>query len=1619
MRALLFSMVLLLGLCTGSLWSETTVTDVSTNAPDGPYTVGNILTITVTFSGNVTVTGMPTIQLNSQTSDVCTYQTGSGTSVLSFVYMVVSPDSCVRLDASSMNALNLNGGTIDDPMASAVNLTLPVGATPGSLASAHDILIETGNAPAFITSVTSPTDGTYGVNSTVDIYVTFNEPVFLIAGTGQPTLSLNTGGVAIYSSGSGTSILKFSYTPVSPEATSDLDVMSVTSASTNPPIPQVACGDSTYSTGPTAADLSLIDVTPLSVLSNIVIDTTTPTISSVSSSVLNGSYGVGALIPIVVTFSKPVEVVGSPTLILVLNSVNTLVTYTPVPPGFSKTQTFNYTVSAGQNTSRLDYLSATRASPQQPFSLNGGTIRDIATNDADMTSAPTAGTPGSLSNPGDIVIDTISPTVSVVTSSITNQLISSGVVPILISFTESGTAVPLTVTGSPTLKLNTGTSNDFAIYNQAATQAYTTLNGPGTLVFNYTVMSGDDATALNYTTFQDLSLNSGTIQDAAGNAAILSLPVPSQSALLGADITIDTAPVVVDLDSTTSSTTPYDIGGIININVHFSKAVTFTGSPPILLLNAGTAGSPALATYVTGSGTNILDFTYTVRAGDAANPLDCASTTALMLPSGTTLVDALSVAANPTLPLPGSAMSLSGAIHLIVDGIAPTISTLSSTPSSTFYHAGQTVSISVGFSEPVTVTGVPQLPLALTLNSTPVSALYASGTGGSTLIFQFVVATGENASDLDISGTSLVFPSGAAITDLAGNPLVATLPAAGTNSSLAASHIGIDTLIPAVASVSAEESSGTYASGTIHVVVAFAEGGSPVPLVVTGSPTLLLNTGNSNNDLATYNAADTATYLTAHPVTGLGTLVFDYTIANVDAADPLNYATTLALTLSGGTIQDAAGNAATLVLPSTSDPALSLGASGIIVDTLPVVVKIDSTTSHTTPYGVNDSIHIDVHFSKPVVVVGTPTLKLNAGTPGNTALATYFTGSGTNTLDFTYVVRSGDMADPLDCASTSALVTPVGASISDGLGLAANLTLPAPASATSLSGAILIPVDGMVPTITSIASMPSPMSYRAGQLVSITVTFSEAVIVIGVPQLPLNVTSGGAQVSALYASGSGSSALTFQFTVAAGETATALDASGTNLVFPGGAVIADAAGNQSLGVLPATATSNSLAVTSHISIDTTAPTVVSITAPAATYGAGQTIPITVTFSEPVTVTTTLGTPSLALNLGNAATYLSGSGTAALVFSYVVLATDPSEAPLNYASTSALATNGGVLADAAGNTAILTLPATSSASALGASNAIVYTTSPYVVSVTSSTPNAVYTLTDTITLIVTFNVPVVVSAGTPSLALNTAPSQGIATYASGSGSATLSFTYVVIADQATSHLDVSGASALLLNGATIADQHANPASLIVPFGAAAGSLASTTSIAILTAATPTPPSVVSLTSPTPNGPYDTGAVIEIDVNYSSPVTVTGTPSLMLNAQGTGIEAQAFYSSGSGSTLLKFLYTVQTGNSAVRLDAASSTAMSLGSGVAIADPYSTAVNTLPQPGAANSLSATSDLQINPGVPNGKPGTDTVGITPASSGGCGLGGGAALLGLTLCLTGRRRAARSRVRAWRGLPT
>lgn len=108
--------------------------------------------------------------------------------------------------------------------------------------------------------------------------------------------------------------------------------------------------------------------------------------------------------------------------------------------------------------------------------------------------------------------------------------------------------------------------------------------------------------------------------------------------------------------------------------------------------------------------------------------------------------------------------------------------------------------------------------------------------------------------------------------------------------------------------------------------------------------------------------------------------------------------------------------------------------------------------------------------------------------------------------------------------------------------------------------------------------------------------------------------------------------------------------------------------------------------------DTTAPTITSVAVPAnATYKVGDKLTFTLNTDEVVTVNTTNGTPQLALTIGSTdveASYVSGSGSKALVFSYTV---EAGQADTDGIAVGTLGSKNGTLKDAAGNNLVLTLP----------------------------------------------------------------------------------------------------------------------------------------------------------------------------------------------------------------------------------------------------------------------------------------------------------------------------------------
>ncbi|WP_052417289.1 fibronectin type III domain-containing protein [Cellvibrio mixtus] len=330
--------------------------------------------------------------------------------------------------------------------------------------------------------------------------------------------------------------------------------------------------------------------------------------------------------------------------------------------------------------------------------------------------------------------------------------------------------------------------------------------------------------------------------------------------------------------------------------------------------------------------------------------------------------------------------------------------------------------------------------------------------------------------------------------------------------------------------------------------------------------------------------------------------------------------------------------------------------------------------------------------------------------------------------------------------------------------------------------------------------------------------------------------------------------------------------------------------------------------------DTTPPTVTSVSVPAnSTYITGNTLSFTVNTSENVIVNPTGGTPRIALTIGATtkyATYSSGSGSSALVFSYTV---ESGLLDSDGITVGALGLNGGTLKDAANNDMTLTL------NSVGATTGVlVDSTAPTVSSVTASTANGTYKLGDVISIQVNFSETVTVNTGggTPQLTLETGATDRTINYASGSGTSSLTFSYTIQAGDNSADLDYVATNSLALNGGTIRDAAGNNATLTLASPGAANSLGANKAL-VVDGVVPS----VSSTSPS-GGAVSTDTSVAFTVNFSESVNNISTDDFALGTTGTAAGTIASVSASSGSSVTVTVSGI-TGNGTIKLNLNAST------------------------------------------------------------------------------------------------
>jgi len=439
-----------------------------------------------------------------------------------------------------------------------------------------------------------------------------------------------------------------------------------------------------------------------------------------------------------------------------------------------------------------------------------------------------------------------------------------------------------------------------------------------------------------------------------------------------------------------------------------SSRTSGTNTPKITL---ETGATDSAAYYVSGTGTATILFQYVILSGDSSNDLDYISTSALE-ENGGTIRDVNFNDAILTLPTPGTAGSLAANKALVIDGIAPTVVSVSSTSLDSTYDVGSVIPITIAFNENVIATGTPQLELSTGVNTClsfdgsddyafvpnhsdlqfgtgdfsisvwikidaigstqqifckrggdgnyeiqvnsagKLSAWAPGGFSGSTVLtanaWYNVTLTRDN-------GTSYLYLNGVleASAGNSGNQNSTNGLSIGRDSYGGESYSGdIDEFAIWNSGLSAAEALVLYnGNASLNLMTNSGDYGSSSNLVLylrmnDGSGNAAVDaTGNGhnatlNNGVAWVNNTTSVNTTSVNYASGSGstTLTFDYTVAAGQASSDLDYASTTAIDLNGGSITDLVGNVANLILPVPGSPGSLSANKAIVIENLPPAI---------------------------------------------------------------------------------------------------------------------------------------------------------------------------------------------------------------------------------------------------------------------------------------------------------------------------------------------------------------------------------------------------------------------------------------------------------------------------------------------------------------------------------------------------------------------------------------------------------------------------------------------------------------------------------------------------------
>ena len=1023
----------------------------------------------------------------------------------------------------------------------------------------------------------------------------------------------------------------------------------------------------------------------------------------------------------------------------------------------------------------------------------------------------------------------------------------------------------VTVTTAETAGAVVGPRIAFTLGSATEHAVYASGSGTTELVFHYTVAESDADSDGIAVAANALALNGGAIADGASNAATLThtaLAASTDHTVDGVRPTVSSASV----NGTTLTLTFAEALGAASslANTAFTVKRTRAGTESTVSLSASVA--PAIS-----------DTTLTLTLAAAVVATDTDVKVSYTVPTSGTDNKLVDAAGNTAADFTDTA---------VTNASGPAVAVSSSAGTDSTYAIGDVIALTATFAEAMTVTGTPRI--ALTVGAATRHAAYASGSGTAELVFSYTVAAGDEDTDGIAVGANALALNGGTIEDASSSTPVLTHAAVA-----ASTDHTVDGVRPTVASAAV---SGTTLTITFAESLDTTTAPDKSAFTVTGTASATSVTG------VAFKAGDaTQVELTVDPAVGAAEtgITLGYTVPSGDGAHPL---------------EDVPGNPVAAFTGQAVTNAAVAAVTG---------VTVSSSAGDDDTYAIGETIALKAAFSRSVtvttaqtagVVVG-PRIAFTLGAA--TKHAVYASGSGTTELVFHYTVVEGD-ADSDGIAVAANALALNGGTIADGASNAATLTHTALAADTAHQ------VDGVRPTVSSAAVSGTALTLTFAEALGAASSLANSAFTVKRTRAGTEAT---VSLSGSVAPAISGTTLTLTLAAAVVATDTAVKVSYTVPTSGDNNKLVDAAGNTAAAFTDTAVTNASgpaVVVSSSAGDDDT-------------YAIGDVIALTATFAEAMTVT---GTPRIAFTLGSAtkhAAYASGSGSAALVFSYTVVAGDEDTDGIAVAAN-ALTLNGGTIADSASNTPVLT-----HAAVAASTDHTVDGVRPTVASASVSGT----------TLTITF---------AEALDTTTAPDKSAFTV-SGTASATSVTGVAFKAGEATQvELTVDPAVGAAETGITLgytvpSGDGANPLEDVPGNTVAAftGEAVTNVAVAAVTGVT------VSSSAGT-DSTYAIGETIALKATFSRSVTVT-------TAQTAGVVVgpriaftlgsatrHAVYASGSGTTELVFSYTVAEGDADSNGIAVAANALALNGG-AIADGASNAA-TLTHTAVAASTDHTVD-------------------------------------------------------------